>query len=153
MRYHHLFFLASLLLLTSCQAYRLNVQTQYVSRENLASYYVGTPDAEKNCPTVGQRLLIEWNIPQEYLCYPDLKLNIKVRFKNRKEDECSILLKENKGTYLYNVVNDKFHETGGISTYKVEISTEQCMLETWQHPLWAELISFQIPETQASIKQ
>ncbi len=144
MQYRTSFFILIFFVLTGCQAHRLNVQTQYISREDIASFYVGTPDAEKDCPTIGQRLLIEWMIPKEYLCYPDLKLILKVRFKNRKEEESSMSIKDKKGTYLFYVVNDKFCETGGISTYKVEIRAGQCILDSWLHPLWMDLITFPV---------
>lgn len=131
--------------LTSCQVHHLNVQTQYLTHENLASYYVGTPDPEKDCPTIGQRLLIEWSLPKDYLCYSDLKLNLKIRFRNRKEEEIGVSIGEKSGTYLYYVINKKFCQTGGIATYKVDLIGERCLLETWQHPLWSELITFQNP--------
>ncbi|MFI5343180.1 MAG: hypothetical protein ACHQUC_03055 [Chlamydiales bacterium] len=132
--------------LTSCQVHHLNVQTQYLTHENLASYYVGTPDPEKDCPTIGQRLLIEWSLPTDDLCSGDLKLNLKIRFRNKKEDEVWVPINEKSGTYLYYVINKKYCQTGGIATYKVDLIGNGCILETWQHPLWSELITFQIPQ-------
>lgn len=136
-------FLGLCLLLTGCQAHLLNVQTQYLTRENLASFYVGTPDANQHCPAIGQRLLIDWVLPKDFLCYPELSLSIKVRYKNHKEEEVSVPIKDKKGTCLYNVFNDKFCETGGVVTYKIDLKTEQTVLESWVHPLWRELITFE----------
>lgn len=132
--------------LTSCQVHHLNVQTQYITQENLASYYVGTPDPEKNCPTIGQRLLIEWSLPKDDLCGRDLKLNLKIRFRDKTEDEMRLPIQEKSGTYLYYVINKKYCQTGGIATYKADLIADDCILETWQHPLWSELITFQIPQ-------
>lgn len=145
MQYKKSFLLLFFGFLTSCQAHRLSIQTQYISRESLASYNVGTPDANLDHPTIGQRLLIEWSLPTDYLCYQDLTLVLKVRFKNRKEEEKSFHIQEKRGTYLYYLVNEKFCETGGIATYKAEMKSDGCIIDTWSHPLWTDLITFQIP--------
>lgn len=146
MRYIKTLFLLSLGLLTGCQAHFLNVQTQYLSLENLASVHVGTPDLAKDKPVIGQRLMVEWALPRNYQCFEDIELVLKVRFRNRKEDEAIVPVNRRKGIYLYYVVNQKYCETEGIATYKAELWNKGCLLETWQHPLWSELISFQIPE-------
>lgn len=128
------------LLLTSCTFHRLQVQTQYLSHEDLASYHVQTPDPHIECPLIGQRLLIQWGLPACYLAYEDLKLTLKVRLRNRHEHVRSLVLKETKGTYLYRVINNVYRSSGGIATYKVEITGGGQVLETWKHPLWVDLI-------------
>lgn len=141
MHYKFSFLLLFLGILTGCQARYLSVQTQYVSQENLASFHVGTPDAEKRCPAIGQHLLIEWSIPSGCLFSNNLTLKLKVRFKNHQEEEHTVNLKNRKGTYIYKLLNEKFFESGGIFTYKIEIWSDECVLDAWNHPLWADLIT------------
>lgn len=135
--------LCSLFLLNSCTCHRLSVQTDYISRENLASYYVDTPDPLLNNPPIGQRLIISWSLPKEYLTYSDLHLNLIVRFHNREQQIQDIPIPDMRGTYLYEILNKQFCQTGGILTYKVTLMGNGCSLEEWRHPLWAHLITFE----------
>lgn len=135
-----------LVLLTSCQPHLLDVQTQYLTHENLASFYVNTPDPARNDPDIGERLMIRWSIPSDYLCYDNLSLHLRVRFKDREEEEKILALTRKSGTYLYCVINETFCRTGGILTYKIDLIGGGCILETWRHPLWSELILFDNPE-------
>ena len=125
--------------------HRLEVQTQYLSHENLASYYVGTPDPLLNDPIIGQRLLIQWCFPRKFdRC--DLQLHLKLRLRNHEEKELIRPITENRGYYLYDLVNQAYCESGGILTYKVEIRKGPCILETWKHPLWVDLITFTLDQ-------
>ncbi|WP_228840624.1 hypothetical protein [Candidatus Protochlamydia phocaeensis] len=134
------------LALSSCVFQRLSVQTHYLSHENLASYYVYTPDPHLDNPIIGQRLLIQWSLPSSYCAYDDLALHLKVRLRNHKEETISLPLKSMKGTYLYYVVNEAYCESGGVATYKIDVTGGGCVLETWKHPLWVDLITFNIPQ-------
>ncbi len=138
MRY---FLLILLLCLNSCLGYRLQVQTQYLDQENLASYQVGTPDPNLDCPKIGQRLLIQWKLHKCFAKQP-LWLHIQVRFFNRQIDDLKIPLDEKSGTYLYDVINEQYRITRGILTYKVDIYADEEIIDSWQHPLWANLINF-----------
>lgn len=133
-------FVCLLLLLTSCLK-PLSVQTQYVGRNNLASFQVGTPDPKLDHPDKGQRLLIEWSLPKIY-ADADLEMVIRVRFKTRKEETETLKLKQLAGHYYHSVINERYLETGGISTYQIEILANGQRIECWHHPLWVELIQF-----------
>lgn len=131
-----------LLFLCGCQTNLLNVQTQYLTSESRASFYVNTPDPAKNNPDIGERLMIHWSIPSDFLCCQELTLRLKVRFKDLHEEERTLAITEESGTYLFYVVNEIFCKTGGIATYRVDIIGDECLLETWMHPLWTDLITF-----------
>lgn len=135
------------LLLTSCTYQRLSVQTAYLSRESLASYYVQTPDPQLDTPPIGQRLIISWCIPKNFLDYPDLHLQITVRLRNREQETRQVPLTKTRGTYLYEILNEKFCQSGGIRTYKIDLIGHNCVLEKWQHPLWVDSITFDFPQT------
>lgn len=131
-----------LMVLSGCSLHRLTVQTQYLSHENLASYYVGTPDAHLDHPTIGERLLIQWSLSKCAFEWRNLTLHLKIRFHNHKEDEIRVQIENQSGYYLYDLTNEKFCETGGILTYLAEIRDGDCVVESWKHPLWTPLISF-----------
>lgn len=134
---------------SSCVRQHLTIQTHYLSHENLASYYVYTPDPHLDNPIIGQRILVEWALPSSYLNYQELHLSLIVRLHDRKEEKISFPIKNMAGSYLYYLINDAYCASGGISTYKVDIIGDGCVVETWKHPLWVDLITFDIPQTQA----
>lgn len=126
--------------LSSCTKH-LSVQTRYLSEESLASYYVNTPDPNLLHPIAGQRLLIMWNLPKEYEIYEELEVHLKVRWRNHQEERVIIPVKDNlRGYYMYDLVKERYCESGGILTYKVEVVGDGIILDSWIHPLWAKLI-------------
>lgn len=129
------------ILLTGCSTNtHLSVQTLYFTRESLASYYVETPDPMLINPPVGQKLLVTWSLPKSYLDYADLHLNIRIRFRNREEIELNIPIEKRYSSYMFEICNDRFFETKGILTYKVDLIGGGLLLEEWRHQLWHELI-------------
>lgn len=134
-----------LLLVTLCSCSReyLNIYTEYLSRKNLASYRVGTPDPLLNNPPVGQRLIISWSLPKSLLSKENLHLELKVRFRNREEIQETVSICHSSGTYYYYLINQDFFTKGGILTYKVDLVGSGEVLEEWRHQLWTELILFE----------
>lgn len=129
--------------MTSCCYRVLDVQTQYVSHENLASFYVNTPDPLRQKPLVGERLMIRWSVPCEWTRDYPLFAEIRVRFRDHTEDRKTVIISESDGTTFYCVTGDTFVQSGGIATYKIDIISEGGeVLATWRHPLWTEFISF-----------
>ena len=124
-----------------CSENHLSVYSDFLSHENLASYHVGTPDPMLNNPPVGQRLIVSWSIPKEYLDYEDLHLMLTIRFRNREEFTQKICIHTVSGTYFYKLLNDDYFAVDGIRTYKVELIGAGCVLEQWRHQIWAELIT------------
>jgi hypothetical protein len=132
--------------LTSCSLHRLSVQKQYLTHENLASYTVGTPDFRLDNPSVGERLVISWSLPKCEKMYESLTFKLRVHFRNRVEDQQTRILEQPSGYYVYNVRDEKFCQTGGILTYKVDLFRDGILLEEFRHPLWVELIQLNIAE-------
>lgn len=111
---------------------------EYLDTRYLASCHVGTPDPRKCC-YFGQQLIIRWSFPASMMkC--DLYLVLKVRNRNETVEERRIEVKKRKGTYVYRLVNQAYCERNGILTYQVEVRDGDCVLETWTHQVWAELI-------------
>lgn len=118
----------------------LSIQTVYLTRETLASYYVGTPDPMLIDPPVGQKLLVSWTVPRYYLNYQDLHLHVRIRLKNHEEVLIDVPVNKCWGSYTYTVANEAYFDCKGILTYKVDLIGNQCVLEEWKHQLWHELI-------------
>lgn len=118
----------------------LTVHTEYLSHENLASFHVGTPDPRLFCPTIGERLILSWNIPTSCQSSNDLHIKITIRFRNREQIEKNIDLQRFQGIYIYPLLDEDYFEKDGILTYKVELFSGEELLENWHHQLWAEQI-------------
>lgn len=133
---------------SSCTFRRLSVQTQSLSHESLASYHVGTPDPRLYKPMIGQRLLIQWSLCAAEVQRQDAALYLKVRLRDRQEREISVPITSRWGTYIYELANEDYSQSGGILTYYAEIRNSSCILATWKHPLWANLIQLNFSNSQ-----
>lgn len=130
---------------SSCTIHRLEVQTQYLTPEYLASDHIGTPDPHLYAPLVGQRLLVQWSLSSKECEDHPLFLYLKVRFRNHQEKEIRMPIDSKRGHYIYLVNRDLYCQTNGILTYFAQIQKGSCVLATWRHPLWAELIELNVP--------
>src|ERR1700733_9665141 len=129
-------------LLTGCSLppSSLTVHTDYLSRESLASYYVNTPDPRLNNPPIGQRLIVNWSVPKQYLKTYALRLEMILRFRNREETRLSVPIDKSAGTYIYAVMNEEYLATKGILTYKIDLMADDTLLNGWKHQIWTDLI-------------
>lgn len=109
----------------------------------MASYHVGTPDPALNNPPIGQRLIVSWSVLEGYVEKGDLKLQIKIRFRNKEDTEQTVELCKKSGIYVYSLLNDDYFATEGILTYKVELWSGCEMIHEWVHQLWVERIHLQ----------
>ncbi|HRD55431.1 MAG TPA: hypothetical protein PLC42_03435 [Parachlamydiaceae bacterium] len=128
--------------LTSCTPHKIAVQTRYFSREDLASFYVGTQDPLQNDPPVGQQLLIFWKAGKDFYRYKNMAVRYKIRLANRKEIEDAFIIREPKGYFTYSLFGDDYFKSGGIATYKAELIGDGEIIEEWCQHLWKELIQF-----------
>ncbi len=132
-----------LLAFSSCNRDILSVHTEYITIESLSSYYVGTPDPKLNNPPFGQKLVVEWELPKDYVCSADTVLCLTIRYRDRAQENLSFGLKKRSGRYVFCLNGDNYCQHGGILTYKVQLFDGDCLLEEWKHQLWAELILFE----------
>jgi hypothetical protein len=136
--------------LAGCNINGLSVHTDYLSRQNLASYHVNTPDPRLSDPPIGQRLIITWAFPKHYLSLPDLHLELTLRFRTREQAIQDIPLSKASGTFVYALLNEEYFDKQGILTYKVRLIGNGQVLDEWKHQMWTELITFSDePETYA----
>lgn len=126
--------------LSSCSYNPISAQTDYLSRQGLASYHVGTPDPSLNYPVLGQRLIIKWVLKENYLKYSDLHAEITVRFQDNTEKVFNLPIKTQLGTHIYIIEADEFCKTNGIASYKVDLIGNGYVLYKWRHQLWVDKI-------------
>ena len=136
----------ALILLCSCNRPQLIVQTDYITHKDLASFYVGTPDPRLNMPMIGQRLIISWMLPREYLSYENLYLEITIRFRNREEIIEIFDITRAKGTYVFSLLNQDYIDKRGILTYKINLIGGGYVLKEWKHLIWSDLITIPTEE-------
>lgn len=128
--------------LSGCVRHKgLSAFSEYVNREDLASYIIGTPDPSLNYPDVGQRLYISWNLPNEY-SDSELLIELTMRFKDRTEIVLPIKLCRISGTYVYELLNDEYFSRKGFLTYKIELFADGLRIENKCHQMWVESINF-----------
>ncbi len=135
-------YLLLLILLSSCGGKHLSVQTDFVTEEDLASFYVNTPDPLLNSGSAGQRLHVSWSLPKSYYGCEEMHILIQIRYKNREEAVLPLNNLRCNGTYTFSILNDEYFEKEGIRTYKVQLFSGETLIEEWVHQLWVELITF-----------
>lgn len=129
-----------LLLLCGCEKYYLSVKREVVSRERLASTYVGSPDPRQKNPPKGQELIMEWRLPEEAL-EEKLILVLDLIYKDYTKGEICHPIDRKRGIFTYSLLNQEFKEKEGFLTYKAEIRNAQGgVLKQWKQQLWTELI-------------
>lgn len=129
--------------LCGCCDNTLSVYTDYVSHHNLASYYIATPDPALNNPPIGQRLIVSWTLPKRYLCYDEIHLDVTIRLRNRELVSFEVPICKRIDSFIYPIMNERYCETGGILSYKIDVVADGEVTEEWRHQFWVELIEFQ----------
>lgn len=125
---------------TSCERPLISAQTEFITRQSLASYQIGTPDPHLNHPVLGQRLMVKWNLPDNYMNYQDLHLETIVRFYNGTEQTYNFPITKTSGLHTLTVSAQTFCQTNGIVSYKINLIGDGCILSEWRHQLWVEII-------------
>ena len=127
------------ILITSCTN-GLKVQTNYLSRKNLASYHVNTPDPDLNKPLVGQRILVQWRLPYWIENCDNPHILLRLRFGNKTDGERIIPIKSSIGHYVFTLLDEEYWANDGIESYQAILYANGDILEKCTHRLWVELI-------------
>jgi hypothetical protein len=123
-----------------CQKYYLTLYQEKVDETSLASTYVGTPDPRQKDPPIGQKLIIEWQIPGELLeKHPFISL--QVIYRDYSEAQYVYPLSYKSGYTVYLLDGEEYQKTRGLLSYKAELKTSEGeVFRTWQHQLWVPVI-------------
>lgn len=138
--------LLAYLFLNSCSQPHLSIQTDYLSRKKLASYYVNTPDPMQNYPLLGERLIISWSLPPSIMAYENLYIKLTIRFGDRTEKIQTYQISRPNEIVTFVLKDQEYIDRRGIFTYKAEIIGNHQVLETWYHQMWVELITLDVDE-------
>ena len=125
---------------TSCSSTKLDVRSEYYSKQDLASYILDTPDPRKNSTDFGQRLNIDWGMNQETFEKANPELVLYVRLKNGEEKVSQIMLTRRQGHTFYPIFGNDYTKKGGLQSYLVQLKSDGKVLASSQHKLWVEKI-------------
>ncbi|MBX9924571.1 MAG: hypothetical protein K2Y01_10715 [Rhabdochlamydiaceae bacterium] len=134
-----------LLLSCGCQKYYLTLYQEKVDETSLASTYVGTPDPRQKDPPIGQKLILEWQIPKELIAeHPSLHL--QVIYRNYAEAQFVYPISYKSGYIVYSLVGEEYKKTGGLLSYRAQIQNQDgVVFRSWQHQLWVQLLHLEEP--------
>ena len=132
---HRYLIVSFLFLLSSCSRPLLQVHSEFVTGEELASYIVKTPDHRKEDPPVGQRLQVAWNMLEE-----TGEIALHMRFGNMEEKSVRKTVHQKSGLFNYSLLRDDYFSKKGISTYRAELIVDGEVVAEWHHALWTPLV-------------
>ncbi len=132
-----------IILFTGCQKYYVNVIREDVSKKDLASVFVGSPDQRKKSPDKGEKLLVEWNLPSKDV-NESLTLKLNILYGNYTSDVKEYPIEYKRGHIFFKLLNEEFKEKKGMIAYRAEILNEEKeIIKKWQHVLFVEHIPLQ----------
>ena len=107
----------------------------------LASSHVKTPDPRQDNPPIGQKLIVDWRVPNEiFKKKPEVVLHLILWDYTTRT--VRIPIKRRMDYATYKLFNEDYEKTGGILTYKAEIVTaDGQVFREWKHQLWVNLIT------------
>lgn len=136
MRY---WFFCALFLCASCTHEHLYVRNDYLTPETLASTQVGAPDYRRECPSIGQRIMIYWDLPPECMD-GEVELVLHLRYRNSEYNIIRRPIRKARDSYVYSVLDDDYCYTQGVLTFKVEVQVDRYVAYRWRHQIWVQPI-------------
>jgi hypothetical protein len=125
---------------SSCNRTKLSVRSEYYSRQNLASYIIDTPDPRKEGSDFGQRLIINWAVPENIFQQTKVTLVLQVRLKNGDDKLTRIVLRNRTGRTFYPIFGKDYTKKGGLQSYLVRLEANGETLARSRHKLWVERV-------------
>lgn len=134
-----LFFWILLFVTSSCRGPSVDVIHKSVTKNDLASAFVKSPDPRREAFQEGEQLLISWNLGVKQT--NKHTLIVSVLFKDRSEEKIYKELESSSGVFSYFLVGKEFKDKQGIMTYKVEVlDFEKKSLIELEDRLWINII-------------
>jgi hypothetical protein len=137
-----LLIIATLLLCAACNnRYYVGVYQQKVDGSSLASTGAGTPDPKQKHPPFGQMLVVEWQLPKDYLAQNPL-VRLDVIYWDNVERSYVWPINDRKGYEILKILDEEYEKTGGILTYRARVMNEEGEIyREWRHMMWVHLIT------------
>ncbi|CDR33958.1 hypothetical protein [Criblamydia sequanensis] len=136
----------------SCTRSPFQVHLEYISKEQLASYHVGTPDPRLVLMPVGQRVVIQWRLEEPIFDLGTWKIALYFRYKNQTEGFSEIFLIKSRGQHIFELADEQYFSTCGILAWKAELIKDDEVMLVKQHLLWTRLIEFEDPKVADEFK-
>jgi hypothetical protein len=114
----------------------ISVIRQTIDADFYASAQVLSPDPLSPNYPEGERLIVSWSIPQEWLDYPNLELHLHSYFRNRERQVLSWPIRTPRGTRTVDCLGLEFIRKKGWMTYKIEVAQDEQILVAEPHQLW-----------------
>ncbi len=106
---------------------------------------MGTPDPRQKNPPIGERLVIEWNVPIGVI-KEESSLHLQVIYKDYSQSFFTYPMPYRLDYVVYTLEGKEYKEKQGILTYKAEIvKKDGSIFRQWKHQLWAELVIIEEP--------
>jgi hypothetical protein len=149
--YFFLFFIP--FLCAGCQKYYISISQDRVDRDFLASTQAKTPDPRQENPPLGERLIIEWQLPRSLL-EQEPSLHLHVIYKNYTEKVFVYPVHHRLDYVVYSLLDQEYQESKGILTYKADVQTQEGKsFVDWKHQLWTNLIVLEEDQEEQSAKE
>lgn len=134
------FFVIFLFVFSSCHRTRLDVIHKTVSKSDLASTYVKSPDPRQMDMQEGEQLLISWNIPAKVFRPPCI-LELAVIFKDKSEEKILKKISSKSGLFSYDILGYRMKHSHGIYSYQVKIvDASQQEITCLREKMWVHIL-------------
>ena|SRR3990167_6966884 len=124
----------------SCQKYYISIAQEKIDKDFLASTHVRTPDSRQKNPPLGDRLILEWQVPRGLL-HEDPLFQLHVIYKDYTEQFFTYPILHRTDYAVYTLEGEEYLEKKGILTYEAKILTNKdAVFREWKHQLFVQLI-------------
>ena len=133
----------SCLILFGCSPPFLNVKSNPVNRDSLASTFVGSPDPLQKNPPIGQQLIITWSLSSK-VTLNRLQMVLSTFYYDDSRETFTYPICCKKGVMSHYLVGQDYVKKRGLRTYKVEIvDSKEGVIKVWKHILWFDPIDLE----------
>jgi hypothetical protein len=132
-----IYLLFIVMMTASCHHRRMvTARSEFLDASYLASTKIETPDPCKQC-FLGQQLVITWNVPSRKL---PAEIDLQIRYGNRQFQQITHPIQTPAGYWTFRLMNKEYSKMQGICAYSVQIVSDGCVIDRWDHHLWADLV-------------
>lgn len=128
------------MLFVGCRGHYISIVREPMSQKELASTYVRSPDPLQKNPPEGQRLFVQYRLPQDMPC-EDYYIVLQVLTKNLCFKKMRYDLLFQSGVEEFSLLGKAYKDSGGILGYKaVLFDREDHVIDERKTSLWVDQI-------------
>ncbi len=118
---------------------------QTIDDDYYASKQIGTPDSLGPCYPKGERLVLTWRIPKEWLVTGPLELKLEMMYRDHSRQQHSWEIWSAVGSVVLACLGECYNDTCGFLTYNIQLFKNDELLLEQPHNLWFEWIEVSAP--------